>query len=114
MIKEERITGRLDDGTVFIHSETGEEGVGALTTKRRLPEICCKLARLEDKIENGDLIEVVMCKDCKHGQWDNYYGQRRGVICEYNQDKIMPFNHFCANGERIGDSEHAEQIQNTV
>lgn len=54
----DRITGRLNDGTVFIHSETGNEGVGHFTTQRRLPEIICKLARLEDKIENGELVEV--------------------------------------------------------
>ena len=71
----DRITGRLDDGTVFIHSETGNEGVGYFTTQRRLPEICCKIANLEDKIENGELVEVV------HGEWLDaqytYFGAKR-------------------------------------
>ena len=57
----ERITGRMNDGTAFVHSETGNEGVGHFTTQRRLPEIVSKLANLEDKIENGELVEV------KHG-----------------------------------------------
>lgn len=61
-----RITGRMQDGTAFVRSETGEEGVGHFTTQRRLPEIINKLAELEDKIESGDLIEVVRCKDCEH------------------------------------------------
>ena len=62
-MKKERITGRMNDGTAFVHSETGNEGVGHFTTQRRLPEIISKLADLEDKIENGELVEV------KHGRW---------------------------------------------
>lgn len=45
---DDRITGRMDDGTAFIHSETGTEGVGPLTTQRRLPEIISRLAAYED------------------------------------------------------------------
>lgn len=43
-----------------------------------------------------DVVEVVRCKDCKHGQ----NCQRLGVICEYQQDKIQPYRHFCSSGER--------------
>lgn len=43
-----------------------------------------------------DVVEVVRCKDCKHGQ----NCPRLGVICEYQQDKIQPYQHFCSSGER--------------
>lgn len=43
-----------------------------------------------------DAVEVVRCKECKHGQWQ----KGLGVICEYQQDKIQPFGHFCSSGER--------------
>lgn len=44
----ERITGRLNDGAVFVHSETGDEGVGYDTIPRRLHEIITRLAAYED------------------------------------------------------------------
>ena len=43
-----RITGRLPDGVAYVRSETGREGVGAITTQRRLPEIISRLAAYED------------------------------------------------------------------
>ena len=52
----DRITGRLNDGTAFVHSETGNEGVGHYTTQRRLPEIINKLAKYEDAEEQGRII----------------------------------------------------------
>lgn len=52
-------------------------------------------------IHDADVAEVVRCKDCKHGQKNNY-GQLRGhYICEYDQDGVLkPINHFCGYGER--------------
>ena len=38
----------MSDGTAYVVSETGEEGVGAYTTQRRLPEIIARLAAYED------------------------------------------------------------------
>ena len=43
-----RLTDRLSDGTAYVVSETGTEGVGAITTQRRLPELIARLARYED------------------------------------------------------------------
>ena len=72
----DRITGRLNDGTAFVHSETGNEGVGHFTTQRRLPEIICKLARLEDKIESGELVEV------RHARFERgYQNGQYGIWC---------------------------------
>ncbi len=44
----ERITDRLPNGTAYVKSETGTEGVGAFTTQRRIPEIITRLAAYED------------------------------------------------------------------
>lgn len=43
-----RITGRTLGGIVYVRSETGNEGVGAYTTERRLPEVISRLAAIED------------------------------------------------------------------
>lgn len=51
-LKEEdllnRITARTDNGTAYVKSETGEEGVGHFTTQCRLPELISRLAAYED------------------------------------------------------------------
>ena len=44
----ERLTNRMNDGTAYVQSETGTEGVGHFTTQRRLPELIAKLAAYED------------------------------------------------------------------
>ena len=44
----ERITDRLPDGTAYVKSETGTEGVGAFTTQRRTPEMIARLCEYED------------------------------------------------------------------
>lgn len=50
----------------------------------------------------ADVVEVVRCKDCKHGQRNNY-GQLKGhYICEYHQDGPLKHrDHYCGSGERI-------------
>ena len=50
----------------------------------------------------ADVVEVVRCRNCMHGQYAYLNGQKiaTGVTCEYDQDRIKPFNHFCGNGER--------------
>ena len=92
---DKRITGRMSDGTPFVLPETGNEEVGYITTQRRLPEIITKLAKLEDKIENGDLIEVVRCKDCKHLMFSDFYGE-----CRNNHLGIVKPWDYCSHGER--------------
>lgn len=65
----------------------------------------CGTGDMLDMIEDAtaaDVVEVVRCKDCKHGQ-RNDSGQLRGrYICEYHQDYKPLFSpyHFCSNGER--------------
>ena len=59
------------------------------------------LAREIAEIPTADVVEVVRCKDCKHGQRNNY-GQLKGhYICEYHQDGPLKHrDHYCGHGER--------------
>ena len=62
----------------------------------------CGEGRIVMTAPAADVVEVVRCKDCKHGQRNNS-GQLRGrYICEYHQDYAPLFSpyHFCSNGER--------------
>lgn len=43
-----RLTNRMIDGSAYVCSETGDEGVGHFTTQRRLPELISRLAAYED------------------------------------------------------------------
>lgn len=54
-----RLTARLPDGTAYVQSETGTEGVGCFTTQRRLPELIARLARYEDTGLEPDEIEAL-------------------------------------------------------
>lgn len=56
-----RLTNRMYDGTAYVCSETGNEGVGHYTTQRRLPELISRLAEYEDAEAEGRLM-VLPCK----------------------------------------------------
>lgn len=49
----------------------------------------------------ADVVEVVRCEDCQHGQRNNI-GQLKGhYICEYETDGHLKHpRHFCGYGER--------------
>ena len=42
-----------------------------------------------------DVVAVIRCRDCKHGQQVGGYG----VLCEYGLEELRPMDHFCAWGE---------------
>ena len=46
--------------------------------------------------ERPDIVSVIRCRECKHGQQCG----ELGVICEYEQNEHRPYDHFCAYGER--------------
>ena len=59
--------------------------------------------KIIDRIENApsaDVVEVVMCKDCKHGWWnqDTLFG-RCVDFCDLNGLRIEK-DHFCSYGTR--------------
>ena len=62
-------------------------------------EACCRG-------EGEDVVSVIRCKDCKHGQ---QVGEL-GVLCEYGLEEFRPYDHFCAWGERrtYGDEDSEE------
>lgn len=49
-------------------------------------------------------INIIHCKDCKHGQQVGDLG----VVCEYGCEEYRPFDHFCAWGERRDFASDAE------
>ena len=55
----------------------------------------------EKKQDHPDLVAVVRCKDCSHGQ-RNGSGQLIGhYICEYDQDGCLKHpSHYCSYGKR--------------
>jgi hypothetical protein len=60
-----RLTARMNDGTAFVVSETGKEGVGYFTTQRRLPELISRLAAYEDTGLTPE--EIIELRKHKHG-----------------------------------------------
>ena len=65
---------------------------------------CVKTAL--ENVPTADVVEVVRCKDCKHGH-RNGSGQLIGhYICEYDQNGCLKSSaHFCSYGER-SENEH--------
>lgn len=54
-----------------------------------------RLAELEDAIEQGELVEVVHCAECKHLMFSDFQGEcSRGYL-----GIVMP-NSYCIRGER--------------
>ena len=66
-------------------------------------DICERLAELEDKIEQGTLIEVVRCKDCRFLEEKHYEdeGEKPYVklVCKLLKKQIQP-NDFCSYAEK--------------
>lgn len=67
----ERLTNRMLDGTIYVVSETGNEGVGHFTTQRRLPELIQKVCEYEELEEQGMFLklnapieEIIRCAMC--------------------------------------------------
>ena len=50
--------------------------------------------RCMDDIQNADVVEVVRCKDCKHGSWCE------DVLWCNVTDEPMPENDYCSYGKR--------------
>ena len=52
------------------------------------------------KVESGELVEVVRCRDCKHWRWseNNLFGEDYGTCVECLMDTRK--DHFCSYGER--------------
>lgn len=77
--------------------------------KHSFEMIAAKYAKIQDKMLNGELVEVVRCKDCKHNRERNEYERNYLVdgvlICTSPDATDDCWNavwgyHFCSYGER--------------
>lgn len=59
---------------------------------------------IKDRIKNGDLVEVVRCKDCKHYRDSFPYD-----TCDVFDEKATDAEDYCSYGERK-ETEDAETI----
>jgi len=61
------------------------------------------IAEYDDKIERGELVEVVRCKDCKYFKESEITNR---CFCTYHDDDVEMFkNDYCSYGERRADNE---------
>lgn len=58
-----------------------------------------RLCELEEKIEKGELLEVVRCRDCKYWTYDNYH-KHNYCSNKFGLRYVCPENNFCSYGER--------------
>jgi hypothetical protein len=64
-------------------------------SQRKEYEYTQRLQELENKIEDGELLEVVTCKNCKYLEYSDCYGE-----CSKGFKGIVSPNTYCENGER--------------
>lgn len=63
-------------------------------------KIIDKLAEYEDKAEKCEIVDVVLCKDCKHYQTDPF-SKDGGKVCRaYDEDHYVDKYDFCSYGIR--------------
>ena len=116
----ERLTNRLEDGTAYVVSETGTEGVGHFTTQRRLPEVIARLAAYEDTgLTPEEVKETVRQLDTIVDRYGLYHDGRGDAIlelltaCKAGKLAFLP----CPIGSTvyiIGAKYHAGRTENWV
>lgn len=77
----------------------------AVGTKLNGDEIMAERNLFYEQLErqsDGDYVEVVRCKDCKHCFVDGT--NVRYNVCELNHNKVQGDNWFCADGKRKTDN----------
>lgn len=58
-------------------------------------------SRWDCEYEPKDMVEVVRCKDCKHGHKQIEHEGKLFYQCDYSEcEEWFTGNFFCANGER--------------
>ena len=83
----ERLTKRTAEGIAYLANVKQDEQVieGSRNTLQCLYDSWQKLAEYEDKIEVGDLIKVVRCKDCK--DWGVVHPSNKSKKCNFWSSK---------------------------
>ena len=57
-----------------------------------------------DNLPSVDAVEVVRCKDCKHGELNCNLQKKEYVVCELDEYLVWLPNGFCSYGERKEDN----------
>ena len=83
------------DGLIFI-----KDGTKVMSERETINKACDILA----KVERGELVEIVRCKDCKYWQ-DNNAGYPH-EYCKWNTNETPDADDFCSCGERSGKNEN--------
>lgn len=61
----------------------------------------CAIKELWEATEKEDLVSVVRCKDCKHGEKQKTYEEGEFYSCDFSEtEEWFTDDFFCANGER--------------
>ena len=57
--------------------------------------VCCEAWKPKEKETN--MVEVVLCKDCKHQNWVN--AETGCIVCKFGRGTNAP-DWYCADGEK--------------
>jgi hypothetical protein len=97
----ERSTIRLANGGVMY--DNGEYYAVCYPWKedrlRSVDRMAIKLCELEDKLEQGNVVEVVRCKDCAYCRYVDSAGIYRCDRRGYYSEEVKPTD-YCSYGER--------------
>lgn len=106
----DRLTARTASGIAYLANiKAGEQLIESEypNTLKAILESFDRLAEYEDKIERGELVEVVRCKECKfHKIIDGMFVCKRHFPCHSNGEDVenayisMGTNDYCNYGER--------------
>lgn len=101
----ERLTKRLPNGGVMY--DNGEYHAVCYPWEEHclcsVDRMAIKLCELEDKIEQGNVVEVVRCKDCKHCEQYPLYKEKgkeskfEYICCAFGN---VSLDFYCGIGER--------------
>ncbi len=89
---------RADDSGYFVTDCIKREDATNVFCWNEDLYVRCGIATQNIKdIPSADVVEVVRCKDCEHGQSYNMFGSR---YCLKHNDVAVRDNDFCSYGER--------------
>lgn len=61
--------------------------------------------RVIDAIPAADVVPVVRCRECEHGEYDDAIEDEYCYHCRYDGFSYNKADHFCSDGERKGGDE---------
>jgi hypothetical protein len=75
----------------------GEKLIRASDARKAILNIDPRIAYCIDSVPAVDAVEVVRCKDCKHG---DFLGYSEGLLYCMKHSCYMDEDDFCSDGER--------------